>query len=517
MNGRAHPIQRSDIHLHIDVPVSDMGLENTPIVEPCHRITTMNRRYYRGWMVCLAGFILDVPFMGMVMSFGELLSPLLDTFGGGTALISWVGSIGFGMAYVANPISANLYHRFGCRRVSLCGVLLGAISLFLCSYVKSFGLMFLTYSLMFGFATNLTYNPPLILTGAWFQTHHHVLATCTLVAGIPFGSLVMNPVCEALLERVGLEKTFVCLSVVVLVIGIPCSLVFAQPPDDYDELDEKGENDIGVQTPKTQIPNSDSGSEWLKEMISKEREPYSICCVGCQPELWTDSIFLLYLLGQFVKGLGYVFPFIHLVTFMRSIGIPGKQGSIVMTIKGLSDMIGRLLAGILGESLPFQIIHMYVICTGIMAITTYLVTFAHNFTHMVFYAIFIGFFNGVFNSLLFPTTTQLFRKDLARQAWAFCQVPPGIAIIIGPGVAGFIYDATKNYTVDFYVNTGIFELAMLIFASIPAIRLGRWLWENKHQTEESKRRPTVIEMTRLFVKEYHGKRKHQQKGYSSFE
>ena len=42
----------------------------------------------RAWMICLAGFILDIPFMGMVMSFGELLLPLLDTFGGGTAAIS---------------------------------------------------------------------------------------------------------------------------------------------------------------------------------------------------------------------------------------------------------------------------------------------------------------------------------------------------------------------------------------------------------------------------------------------
>ena len=56
----------------------------------------------------------------------------------------------------------------------------------------------------------------------------------------------------------------------------------------------------------------------------------------------------------------------------------------------------------------------------------------------------IGFFNGVFNSLLFPTTTSLFRSDLAREAWAFCQVPPGIAIIIGPGIAGIVLNILTN-------------------------------------------------------------------------
>ena len=48
----------------------------------------------------------------------------------------------------------------------------------------------------------------------------------------------------------------------------------------------------------------------------------------------------------------------------------------------------------------------------------------------------IGFFNGVFNALLFSTTTSLFDRDAAKEAWSFCQVPPGIAIIIGPGIAG---------------------------------------------------------------------------------
>ncbi len=91
------------------------------------------------------------------------------------------------MAYVMNPISTPLYNRFGCQPVSMFGVILGAVALFLCSFVKKFWFMFFTYSLMFGFATNLCYNPPLILTGAWFPTRHHVLATCTLVAGIPFG------------------------------------------------------------------------------------------------------------------------------------------------------------------------------------------------------------------------------------------------------------------------------------------------------------------------------------------
>ncbi|XP_072018079.1 monocarboxylate transporter 7-like [Amphiura filiformis] len=508
-------------------PMSDSS-EKLPITEPARdsfRHGTFRGFNRRGWLIVVAGFILDIPFMGMVMSFGELLLPLLDTFGGSTAAISWVGSIGFGMAYVMNPISTPLYNRFGCQPVSMFGVILGAVALFLCSFVKKFWFMFFTYSLMFGFATNLCYNPPLILTGAWFPTRHHVLATCTLVAGIPFGSLVMNPVCQSLVEAIGLSNTYRTLSALTLIIGIPCCLVLKQPVVYGDEdtlIDDAEDTPIEEQnesypatsyTSSQQFSTNPSHNNFSRVRdyflsIFKPQPPVvaetdittdTLLC-GCRRALWTDKVFLLYMFGQLMKGIGYVFPFIHLVSFMNSIGIEPSAGSLIMTVKGAADMCGRLTSGVLGERVPFQLIHIYVACTGIMAATTYCATFARTFAHMFFYAVFIGFFNGVFNSLLFPTTTSLFQRDLAREAWAFCQVPPGIAIIIGPGIAGLIYDSTKSYIVDFYVNTGIFEVAMVIFLCIPGMHLYRRLKDAREGLPPggSRRKSNVVEMTKLY-------------------
>ncbi|XP_022089594.1 monocarboxylate transporter 13-like [Acanthaster planci] len=447
------------------------------------------RGYRRAWMICLAGFILDIPFMGMVMSFGELLLPLLDTFGGGTAAISWVGSIAFGMAYVGNPISTPLYHRFGCRRVSLVGVALGAIALFLCSFVTEFWWMFATYSLMFGFATNLCYNPPLVLTGAWFPVKNHVLATCVLVAGIPFGSLVMNPVCQSLVETVGLRNTYRVLAALALVIGIPCCLIFKQPP-----LEEEDD----TRSLEGSIESTEVDGEWLSEMIKQEKEPAIRKIFGVRVSLWLDPVYILYMFGQLFKGIGYVFPFIHLVRFMDTIGIEPSTGAIIMTVKGAADMVGRFSAGVMGEKLPFPLIHMYVICTGVMAIATYLCTFAASFIAMFFYALTIGFFNGVFNALVFSTTTSLFDRDSAKEAWSFCQVPPGVAIIIGPGIAGLVYDLSKSYIVDFYVNTAVFEVAMLTFLLVPGVQLCRRLRSSRAgEGGDDGKSSNIMEMSQL--------------------
>ncbi|XP_070555139.1 monocarboxylate transporter 13-like [Ptychodera flava] len=463
------------------------------------------RRISKRWMVCMAGFFLDIPFMGMVMSFGEMLPPLIDVLGEGTTAISWVGSFGFGMAYIGNPISSRLNDAFGTRRVAAFGVLLGGFALFLTSFVESAGLMFLTYSLMFGFATNLTYNPPLILTGSWFPEKYHVLATGLQVAGIPCGSLVMNPICQALLQSLGLRDTFRTLAAMVVLAGLPCCFVLSPAPVTRSTefamtVDEDDIND--------NIKARDS--VWLDDMIRKTPDqtpkrrfrfcPNKICLNYFQKELWTDVVFLLFLFGQFVKGTGYVFPFIHLVSFMEDIGITATTASLVLTIKGAADMAGRSLAALLGERLPFDLVHIYVLATGIMAVTTFICSFVTEFGGMFFYAVFIGFWNGVYNALLFPVTTSLFSKDVVSQAWAFCQVPPGVAIVVGPAIAGAIYDATKSYQIDFYVNTGIFAVAMIIFTCIPFIRVMRTLYEAKGFSIR-KRKPTIIELTKLCINE----------------
>ncbi|XP_071837586.1 monocarboxylate transporter 12-like [Apostichopus japonicus] len=400
------------------------------------------------------------------------------------------------MAYVANPLSTPLYNRFGCRWVSISGVVMASFGLFLTSYVDTPWLLYFTYSLPFGMGTNFCYNPPLILTGEWFPVKYHVLSTCTLVAGIPFGSFVMNPLSEVIIHALGLKDALRILALVVMVIGIPCCLVFKQPPM-QDTADDSSVATDDVEPPQ---PRSiyDTDSAWLAEMIRKETNPPGFLCFGMRKDLWTEPVFILFLIGQFTKGIGYVFPFVHLVSFMLNIGLNPATASLIMTIKGSFDMLGRLVAGVVGENMPFGLIHVYVVCTAAMGIATFLCVFASNFTHMAIYAVCIGFFNGVYNSLLFPTTTSLFNKDYVREAWAYCQVPPGIAIILGPGMAGFIYDVTETYEADFQANTIVFIVAMVIFACIPAITLTRQVIAIRRRKGKPER-ATIVEMTRIFI------------------
>ena len=65
---------------------------------------------------------------------------------------------------------------------------------------------------------------------------------------------------------------------------------------------------------------------------------------------------------------------------------------------------------------------------------------------------------------------------------------------IGYICAGFIYDISRSYIVDFYVNTAVFEIAMVTFLLVPAIQLCRRIREKRKGGSDTE---NIMEMARF--------------------
>ena len=52
---------------------------------------------------------------------------------------------------------------------------------------------------------------------------------------------------------------------------------------------------------------------------------------------------------------------------------------------------------------------------------------------------------------------------------------------------------------DFYVNTAIFEVAMVVFVCIPGLHLYRRLRDARDGTTGGRRKSNVVEMTKLYM------------------
>lgn len=69
----------------------------------------------------------------------------------------------FGMNFLCGPIASSLCQRYGCRVVSAAGGLIAVLGLLLTSFTNSIYVIYLTYSILWGFGSSLNYAPTMLV------------------------------------------------------------------------------------------------------------------------------------------------------------------------------------------------------------------------------------------------------------------------------------------------------------------------------------------------------------------
>lgn len=105
------------------------------------------------------------------------------------------------------PVAAKLCDRFGTRAVSICGALTCVSSLLASSQVSLLWVLYITYSCFFGLGASCVHTAVFLVVSASFRKRRS-LATGTLVAGHAAGIMIVTPVLQVLLERLGWRTSF---------------------------------------------------------------------------------------------------------------------------------------------------------------------------------------------------------------------------------------------------------------------------------------------------------------------
>lgn len=104
-------------------------------------------------------------------------------------------------------LSSFLTERYGARAVTMAGGMLMSIGLFASSFVTHLNLMYLTYSVIFGFGTALAYLPTLVMVGQYFEKRRS-LATGIATCGSNTGALSLAIIQEVILKKHGWRNVF---------------------------------------------------------------------------------------------------------------------------------------------------------------------------------------------------------------------------------------------------------------------------------------------------------------------
>ncbi len=173
--------------------------------------------------------------VGVIYCWSALRQDTISFFEWEPSAVTLVASFMLFAFCVGNFAGGALNDRVGPKKVSILGVILFGVGVFLASLVpKGSGiwLFYLFFSIIGGIGVGVTYGAILSCIQKWFP-HRRGFATGLATAAFGLGTVAFSPVIGVMLGKLSVSVTLRILSLVFLVVGLISCLVISAPDEEY--------------------------------------------------------------------------------------------------------------------------------------------------------------------------------------------------------------------------------------------------------------------------------------------
>ena len=120
---------------------------------------------------------------------------------------AWVGSLAYGLSMTFGPVTSMLVRKYGNHKVMMCGGAICAVSIVISSFATSIIQLFATFSVLYGIGTCMAIGPTMTMANDYFDKYH-TIATGIIVSGSSFGTLIMGPLSQLIIDSLGWRSAF---------------------------------------------------------------------------------------------------------------------------------------------------------------------------------------------------------------------------------------------------------------------------------------------------------------------
>ncbi|XP_013396890.1 monocarboxylate transporter 12-like [Lingula anatina] len=166
---------------------------------------------------------------------------------------------------------------------------------------------------------------------------------------------------------------------------------------------------------------------------------------------------------------------LHLIAYTLQHGTTPIQGAILLSVFGAGNFFSRLLAG--AATNDKEHVDQVTLGAGVMGITALLLfcfpALIHSYWSQVLFAALYGVYSTILIPLLAPMTVETVGLSSLGAGFGYLMVMSGTGCAIGPPLAGFIYDHTKDYSYSFYFAGALSMGSSIMLLAIPILKSRR--------------------------------------------
>jgi MFS family permease len=419
-------------------------------------------RPFYGWAVVAGTFVLLFIGFGTAYSFAAFFQALRDEFQGSRADVSLVFGITGFLYFSLGAVSGPLADRFGPRRVVAAGVLLIAAGVLVASRAQALWQVYLTYSLGVGVGVGFAYVPAISAVQRWFVRRRGV-ASGLAVAGIGVGNLAMPPMAAALIDHTDWRTAYVLLGLLALTLGLAAAALIEHSPQRRGLLPDGAPP--FPPSPPAPLPHAGEGLGVRADEV------------GVRAALGSRPFKLLYAAVAACSA-GLFIPFVHLVPYARDHGLSGTAGAWLVALIGVGSTVGRFALGSMADRLGRRRSLMVMFAGMGLALLWW--TVAVDLWSLALFAVVFGVCYGGFVALIPALTADYFGGRSAGSIIGLLYTSVAAGTLVGPWLAGRIYDLRESYLLPIAVGAAANFVALGCLAAL--MEPARWRAE-RHPTD----------------------------------
>jgi len=355
-----------------------------------------------GWVVVACAFILMFVGFSVAYSFPAFFKAFQAEFDASRADVALVFSVAAFLWFSFGAAGGVLADRFGVRSVALAGVASLATALALAADVRSLEVLYVTYSIGIGLGVGLLYAPSVGAVQPWFGANR-AFASGLAVAGIGAGNIAGPLLAAWWIEWLGWRGAYLALSVFVLVLGGAAALAIRKKP------------------------------------AERRQEAHG---TALRPALRTSAFWLLYA-SLVLSCIGLFVPMVHLGPYAQDVGLSAAQGVTLVSLIGLGSLLGRFTVGGIADRLGRQP-SLAVMYFGLGAMLLVWLA-AESYWLLALFAVVFGMCYGAYVALLPTIVMDLYGARAVSGIIGFLYTGAGVGTLLGPWLAGAVYDALGAY------------------------------------------------------------------------
>lgn len=395
-----------------------------------------------GLLVLSLSFTFSLFGRGLQESFSVFLLPVSQAFGWDRSQVVSIYSLTALCVGLSSPLIGRMFDRSGPRTVFVVGLVVLGLSLLAAAYAQQLWQFQLALGLCFGFAVACIGNVPnALLLGRWFGKGLPT-AMSVFYSATGAGVLVMLPLAQLLIDRIGWRGAYTAFGIVALILLLPILVLPWRI--------------ISAGSPHLDKPRRH------EDLID---EGWTLVSALRHHAFWA-------LFGTFfftAIGMYAISP--QVVAYLVDAGFPPLQAATAWGFSGVVLLFGMLgvswLDGVIGRR-PSILFSYTLSIAGIVML--WLLQWYPNYALLTGFVVCFGSMIGSRGPLLSATAMKIFSGERVGTIYGAITFGSGLGAALGSWSGGLLHDWTQSYNVLLGFALVSVIIGMLPFLVVPALR-----------------------------------------------